>query len=237
MATTFDTHKNLAISAIATAPGSNTANATGVTMSVTGGQGGRFAAGMNATVCPAGTTPDPSNSEIVRITGVSTDTLTVTRTVESSSLRTIAVGDVIFAGPSIKSLTDIEGAVNTVENLTAALQYPSLGNTNAVVSGTAYTTVLADANTYIDCTSASATLITIPTNATVAYSIGTTIVVTQKAAGQVTVQVTSTDTLNSYSPTAAGTQGAGGTALCAGQWAAITLRKVTSTGWIAYGAK
>jgi hypothetical protein len=61
--------------------------------------------------------------------------------------------------------------------------------------------------------------------------------VTQKAAGQVTVQVTSTDTLNSYSPTSAGTQGAGGTALCAGQWAAVTLRKVTSTGWIAYGAK
>jgi tryptophan synthase beta subunit len=230
MATTFDTHKNLAISAIATAPGTNTANATGVTMVVTAGQGGRFAAGMNATVCPAGTTPDPSNSEIVRITGVSTDTLTVTRTVESSSLRTVGVGDVIFAGPSIKSLTDIEGAVNTVENLTAALQYPSLGNTNAVVSGTTYTTVLADANTYIDTTSASATAITIPANATVAYPVGTTIVVTQKAAGQVTVSVT-TDTLNYYSPSSAGT------CQTAGQWAAVTLRKVTSTAWIAYGAK
>jgi len=185
---------------------------------------------MNATICPAGSTPDPSNSEIVRITNVSTNTLTITRAQESSTARTVVVGDVIFAGPSIKSFSDIETAVGNLET-------PLLGNTNAVVSGTAYTTVLADANTYIDCTSASATLITIPTNATVAYPIGTTIVVTQKAAGQVTVQVTSTDTLNSYSPTAAGTQGAGGTALCAGQWAAVTVRKVTSTGWIAYGAK
>jgi hypothetical protein len=186
---------------------------------------------MNATICPSGSTPDPSNSEIVRITNVSTDTLTITRAQESSTARTVIVGDVIFAGPSIKSFSDIETAVGNLET-------PLLGNTNAVVSGTAYTTVLADANTYIDCTSASATLITIPTNAALpGYAVGTTIVVTQKAAGQVTVQVTSTDTLNSYSPTSAGTQGAGGTALCAGQWAAVTLRKVTSTGWIAYGAK
>jgi len=225
--TTFDTHKNLAISLVATAPSPAT---SGTTLVVTASEGSRFAAGMNATICPAGSTPDPSNSEIVRITNVSTNTLTITRAQESSTARTVIVGDVIFAGPSIKSFSDIETAVGNLET-------PLLGNTNAVVSGTSYTTVLADANTYIDCTSASATLITIPTNASVAYPIGTTIVVTQKAAGQVTVQVTSTDTLNSYSPTSAGTQGAGGTALCAGQWAAVTVRKVTSTGWIAYGAK
>jgi hypothetical protein len=178
---------------------------------------------MNATICPAGSTPDPSNSEIVRITNVSTDTLTITRAQESSTARTVVVGDVIFAGPSIKSFSDIETAVGNLET-------PLLGNTNAVVSGTTYTTVLADANTYIDTTSASATAITIPANATVAYPVGTTIVVTQKAAGQVTVSVT-TDTLNYYSPTSAGT------CQTAGQWAAVTLRKVTSTGWIAYGAK
>jgi hypothetical protein len=178
---------------------------------------------MNATICPTGSTPDPSNSEIVRITNVSTDTLTITRAQESSTARTVVVGDVIFAGPSIKSFTDVETAVGNLET-------PLLGNTNAVVSGTAYTTVLADANTYIDCTSASATAITIPANATVAYPVGTTIVVTQKGAGQVTVSVT-TDTLNYYSPTSAGT------CQTAGQWAAVTLRKVTSTAWIAYGAK
>lgn len=218
--TTFDTHKNLAISLVATAPSPAT---SGTTLVVTAGQGSRFAAGMNATICPTGSTPDPSNSEIVRITNVSTDTLTITRAQESSTARTVVVGDVIFAGPSIKSFTDVETAVGNLET-------PLLGNTNAVVSGTAYTTVLADANTYIDCTSASATAITIPANATVAYPVGTTIVVTQKGAGQVTVSVT-TDTLNYYSPTSAGT------CQTAGQWAAVTLRKVTSTAWIAYGAK
>jgi len=218
--TTFDTHKNLAISLVATAPSPAT---SGTTLVVTAGEGSRFAAGMNATICPAGSTPDPSNSEIVRITNVSTNTLTITRAQESSTARTVVVGDVIFAGPSIKSFSDIETAVGNLET-------PLLGNTNAVVSGTAYTTVLADANTYIDTTSASATAITIPANATVAYPVGTTIVVTQKAAGQVTVSVT-TDTLNYYSPTSAGT------CQTVAQWAAVTLRKVTSTAWIAYGAK
>lgn len=225
----WDAHKNLAISTVAgTAPGT-----AGTTITVTTGQGSRFGTGaltMNATVCPANTTPDPTNSEIVRITNISTDSFTVTRTVEGSSNRNIAVGDVIFAGPSVKSLTDIETAVGNLET-------PPLANSNNVVTGTTYTTVLADQNTYIDCSNASAVTITIAAQSSVNYAIGTTIVVTQKGAGAVTVQVASPDTLNSYSPSSSGTQGAGGTALTSGQWAAVTLRKVGSQAWVAYGAK
>lgn len=54
-------------------------------------------------------------------------------------------------------------------------------------SGTSYTLVIGDANTYIRCTSASAVTITVPTNASVAFNVGTVITIFQAGAGQVTV--------------------------------------------------
>lgn len=224
MATSWDTHKNLAVSTIATAPSPAT---TGTSIVVTAGQGGRFAAGMNATICPAGTTPDPSNSEIVRITAVSTDTLTITRTQESSSARTVLVGDVIFAGPSAKTLTDVETAVNNAENAIVALQSP----TTSTQSGSTYTGVLGDANTVVLMTNATSSTFTIPANSSVAYPVGTTITVVQASgAGQVTIAIT-TDTLNYYSPTSAGT------VQTAAAKAAVTLVKTAATTWYAFGAK
>ena len=215
--TTFDTHKNLAISLVATAPSPAT---SGTTVVVTAGQGTRFAAGMNATICPTGSTPDPSNSEIVRITAVSTDTLTITRSQESSTARTVVVGDVIFAGPSAKTLTDVETAVGALETPTTTSQ-----------SGSTYTGVLGDANTVVLMTNATSSTFTIPANASVAYPVGTTITVIQASgAGQVTVAIT-TDTLNYYSPSAAGT------CQTAAAKAAVTLVKTAATTWYAFGAK
>ena len=223
--TVFKSLANDAVSAIVTAPSPAT---SGLSFTVTAGQGARFPSSgqFRVTVCASGATPDPTNSELLLIDSRSTDTFTVNasgRGYEGSTARTIVTGDVIFLATTKGDWTDVQGAIGNLET-------PLLGNTNAVVSGTTYTTVLADANTYIDCTSGSATTITIPANGTVAYPVGTTIVVTQKGAGQVTVAVT-TDTLNYYSPSSAGS------CQTAGQYAGVTLRKVTSTAWIAYGAK
>lgn len=109
----YDAHKNLAVSLVATAPSPAT---SGTSLVVTAGQGSRFpAAPFNATIWPAGALPDPSNSEIVRVTNVSTDTLTITRAQESTSARTVVVGDQIAATVTAKSLTDIEAAIpNTI---------------------------------------------------------------------------------------------------------------------------
>ena len=214
--TTFDTHKNLAISAVVTPPSPAT---SGTSLTVTSGQGGRFSAGMNATICPAGTTPDPSNSEIVRITAVSTDTLTITRAQESSTARTVVATDVIFAGPSAKTLTDVETAVGNLETLPINAQ-----------TSTTYTTVLGDAGKVITATNASAVTITIPANSSVVYPVGTQMIIVQGGAGAVTVSVT-TDTLNKYSPTSAST------VVTAGQNAAVTLVKTGTTTWYAFGAK
>jgi hypothetical protein len=216
--TTFDTHKNLAISAVATAPSPAT---SGTTLVVTAGQGSRFAQGMNATICPSGSTPDPSNSEIVRITNVSTDTLTITRAQESSTARTVVVGDVIFAGPSIKSFSDIETAVGNLETLPINAQ-----------TGTTYTTVLGDGGKVITATNASAVTITIPANSSVAYPIGTQMIIVQGGAGAVTIS--SSDTINYYSPSGLSTANS---VLTAGSKAAVTLIKTGSTTWYAFGAK
>jgi hypothetical protein len=79
---------------------------------VTAGQGGRFpTAPFNATICPTATVPDPSNAEIVRVTLISTDTLTITRAQEGTSARTVVVGDQIFASITAKTLTDVESQV------------------------------------------------------------------------------------------------------------------------------
>lgn len=101
-----DAHKNFAISAVATAP---SPAASGTSLVVTSGHGARFpAVPFNATVWPDGATPDPTNAEIVRVTARSTDTLTIVRARESSSARSIVVGDKIAATITARSLLDAE---------------------------------------------------------------------------------------------------------------------------------
>lgn len=61
------------------------------------------------------------------------------------------------------------------------------GLASTTQSGTTYTLVLADAGTLVEFTSGSAVTITIPTNASVAFDIGTVIQFLQYGAGQLTV--------------------------------------------------
>ncbi len=104
-----DAHKNLAISAVATAP---SPAASGTSLTVTTGHGVRFPTPpYNATVWPTGAQPDPSNAEIVRVTAIATDALTITRAQEGTTARTVVVGDQIAAGVTVRTLTDIEPGV------------------------------------------------------------------------------------------------------------------------------
>lgn len=101
-----DAHKNLAVSAVATAPSPAT---SGTSLVLTAGHGSRFpTAPFNATIWPTGAVPDPTNAEIVRVTAVSTDTLTITRAQESTTARTVVVGDLIAATATVKTFTDLE---------------------------------------------------------------------------------------------------------------------------------
>lgn len=101
-----DAHANFATSTVATAPSPAT---SGTSLVVAAGEGARFpAVPFNAVIRPANTKPTSANSEIVRVTARSTDTLTITRTQESTTARTVIVGDEIYAGITKKTLTDAE---------------------------------------------------------------------------------------------------------------------------------
>lgn len=102
----MDAHKNLAVSTVATAPSPAT---SGTSLVVASGHGTRFpTVPFNATIYPADSQPDPSNAEIVRVTGISTDTFTITRTQEGTSARTVVVGDIIAATITAKTIQEIE---------------------------------------------------------------------------------------------------------------------------------
>ena len=104
----MDAYKNFAVSIVATAP---SPGLSGTTLTVTAGQGGRFPAPpFNATVWPSGVLPDPTNAEIVRVTAIATDTLTIVRAQEGTTARTIATGNLIAATITKKLLDDLGGS-------------------------------------------------------------------------------------------------------------------------------
>ena len=92
-------------------------------------------------------------------------------------------------------------------------------------TGTTYTLVLSDAGKNVTLNNASAITLTIPANSSVAFPIGTSILLTQLGAGQVTVSIT-TDTLNVASTF---------TAVLAEQYSEAVITKKTSTMWVISG--
>lgn len=129
-----DAHKNFAYSTVATAPSPPD---TGTSLIVTGGQGAVFPTPpFNVSIWPAGVQPLTTNAEIVTVTNISTDTLTITRLQESTSVRSILVGDQIAATVTAKTLTDIESyqqvssSIAGVDTLTivAGRQYITVGD-------------------------------------------------------------------------------------------------------------
>ena len=112
----FDPHTNLGISTVATAP---SPASSGTSLTVTTGHGSRFSAtgtglAFNCLVWPANQLPDPSNSEVVRVTTRAGDVFTIVRAQESSSARAIVVGDNIMQVASAKTFTDIETSIRQV---------------------------------------------------------------------------------------------------------------------------
>lgn len=112
---TFDQHKNFGYSTIQAGSaviGSN--SATTAVIAATGDMPDPASGGAyNAVIWPAGSQPTSANAEIVRVTGKSGTTLTLTRNAETggTALSTIAAGYQI-QGPAVtvKVFTDLEAA-------------------------------------------------------------------------------------------------------------------------------
>lgn len=115
--------------------------------------------------------------------------------------------------------------LSDVSNPTQARRNLGIEPAPTAMAGTAYTLALSDDGQYIRTGSASATTITIPTNATVAFAIGAVVTIEQGAAGLVSIAAAGGVTLNSRS----------GAVNSAGQWAVIQLKKVATDTWTLIG--
>lgn len=130
----FDNHTNLAYALVATAP---SPAISGTSLVVTAGFGATLGTPpFNMVVWATGVAPTTSNAEIVRVTNISTDTLTITRSQESTSARTILVGDQIAVSMTAKTFTDIEKYL-TGTTSGASLLAPTVIGTSGTLSITA----------------------------------------------------------------------------------------------------
>src|SRR3972149_387067 len=121
----MDSHKNFSYSTVVTAPSPAD---SGTSLVVTASEGALFpTVPFNATVWPTGVQPLTTNAEIVRVTAISTDTFTITRAQESSTARSIVVGDQIAATITAKTLTDAEShLIDAVTDVDTTTDPPTL---------------------------------------------------------------------------------------------------------------
>lgn len=109
-----DILKNFAYSNVAVAPSPAD---SGTSLDVTAGHGTRFPTPpFNLVVWPANQIPLVTNAEIVRVTNISTDTLTITRTQETTSARSIQVGDQVAQNITALMLDDKVSKVTSTDN-------------------------------------------------------------------------------------------------------------------------
>ena len=106
----FDNHANLTLTTVATPP---SPAGSGASLAVAAGTGANFpAAPFNCTVWPPNSNPTIANAEIVRVTAVNGDVLTILRSQETTFAQNIAAGWQIMNSETVKTFTDIEMAIN-----------------------------------------------------------------------------------------------------------------------------
>jgi hypothetical protein len=156
--------------------------------------------------------PDTQNEEIVFITANSSDTFTIVRGQSGTSA-------ISHSGGATVKHVFVSEALNAFE---AGLNETIPLNTQ---TGTTYTLAAADAGQLVTLANASAITLTVPTNASVPFAIGTQITIAQSGAGQVTI-----------SPAVGVTVSAADTATkLRVQWSAATLIKTNTNNWILIG--
>ena len=137
----------------------------------------------------------------------------------------------VNATPALDDLTDVTITSSTTNDVvyyngtTWVNKYvASIPTITNAQTGTTYTLVLGDAGKIVEVGNASAITLTIPTNGSVAYPVGTQITILQTGAGQITVTGPSGGTLNATP----------GTKLRA-QWSSATLLKRATDTWVLIG--
>jgi hypothetical protein len=193
---------------------------TGVTLTVTrgvdGSSGIAHSAGANVQHGVSARDFDEPNS-FINGTGVVTTAL-----IADSAVTSAKIADGTIVNADINASAAI--AQSKVADLTTdlAAKFPLLVATNEETAS--YTLVLSDAQKVVEMNVGSANTLTIPPNSSVAYPIGTSILVVQTGAGQTTITAGAGVTVNSFL----------GLKII-GQWAGCTLIKRATDTWVAVG--
>lgn len=117
--------------------------------------------------------PDTANEEIVFITAAASDTFTIVRGRAGTTAVSHSSGATVKHVLTSSDLNAFEAGLNQTLPFNAQV-------------GTTYTPVLTDAGKVVTLTNGSAITVTVPTNATTAFPVGTQITFAQTGAGKVT---------------------------------------------------
>lgn len=122
--------------------------------------------------------------------------------------------------------TDVQAAIAEVASEYAAADATVVANTQT----SSYTLVLGDAGKTIEMNSASATVVTIPPNSSVAFPVGTVIEICRIGAGSVTI----TDGVGVTIPNRLESAGTTSRTI-ANQWSTAAIRKRATDVWVLVG--
>lgn len=156
--------------------------------------------------------PDTQNEEIVFITANSSDTFTILRGQSGTSAISHSGGATVKHVFVSEALNAFEAGLNETIPLNAQ-------------TGITYTLAAGDAGELVTLSNASGIILTVPTNASVPFAIGTQITITQANSGQVTIAGAVGVTVNA----------ADNATKLRTQWSAATLIKTATNSWILIG--
>ena len=144
---------------------------------------------------------------------------TSTQTLTNKTITGGTVNPTTLQQGGIQAVTVSDTQTLTNKTLTS----PTLTVATTTASSS-YTLLLTDGGKLVEMTSASANNLTIPLNASAAFTIGTSIFILQAGAGQTTIVATAGVTINSFL----------GLKII-GQWSGCTLIKRNTNTWVAIG--
>jgi len=176
----------------------------------------------------SGTTISYDNSTYLTANQSITLSGDVTGSGATSISTTLATVTQASSGNFVKITLDTKGRV-TGNTAVVAADITALGFAVSTITTNrqtaSYTLVLSDANKLVELNVATANTLTVPTNATVAFSIGTQILIAQYGAGACTITAASGVTLRSESSKLKTN----------GQYSGATLVKIATDEWYVFG--
>jgi hypothetical protein len=178
---------------------------------------------------------DNTPTLITPVLGVATATSVNGTTIPTSKTLVVTTDKLnVLAATSSSELagviSDETGTGSLVFGTSPRLASPLITQTINAQTGTTYTLLTTDQGKYITLDNASAITVSIPTNATAAIPIGSSIDLIQTGVGQVTIQAASsgTTTVLSVAATAAAPK-------TRTRYSAVTLKKIATDTWHAIG--